>query len=224
MKELQTFSPCKFSFFDVIFLSILKLRNAYRDQNLKSVNSELIKKAIEGDESAYKNLLENYRGAIYNLLYKMVRNKEETEDLVQEAFMKAFKALPSFNEEYAFSTWLYKIAVNNCIDHMRKKKLQTYSINKPVQSKDGELDREFPDTSMSPDKSILSEERASIIETAIDELPENYKTAIILRHSEEKSYEEISKILNIPLGTVKARIFRAREMLKKKLKGKIIRH
>lgn len=224
MKELQTFSPCKFSFFDVIFLSILKLRNAYRDQNLKSVNSELIKKAIEGDESAYKNLLENYRGAIYNLLYKMVRNKEETEDLVQEAFMKAFKALPSFNEEYAFSTWLYKIAVNNCIDHMRKKKLQTYSINKPVQSKDGELDREFPDTSMSPDKSILSDERASIIETAIDELPENYKTAIILRHSEEKSYEEISKILNIPLGTVKARIFRAREMLKKKLKGKIIRH
>jgi len=224
LKELQTFSPCKFRFFDVIFLSILKLRNAYRDQNLKSVNSELIKKAIEGDESAYKNLLENYRGAIYNLLYKMVRNKEETEDLVQEAFMKAFKALPSFNEEYAFSTWLYKIAVNNCIDHMRKKKLQTYSINKPVQSKDGELDREFPDTSMSPDKSILSEERASIIETAIDELPENYKTAIILRHSEEKSYEEISKILNIPLGTVKARIFRAREMLKKKLKGKIIRH
>lgn len=224
MKELQTFSPCKFSFFNVIFLSILKLRNAYRDQNLKSANSELIKKAIEGDESAYKNLLENYRGAIYNLIYKMVRNKEETEDLVQEAFMKAFKALPSFNEEYAFSTWLYKIAVNNCIDHMRKKKLQTYSINKPVQSKDGELDREFPDTSMSPDKSILSEERAGIIETAIDELPENYKTAIILRHSEEKSYEEISQILNIPLGTVKARIFRAREMLKKKLKGKVIRH
>ena len=191
---------------------------------MKSTNSELIKKAIEGDESAYKNLLENYRGAIYNLLYKMVRNKEETEDLVQEAFMKAFKALPSFNEEYAFSTWLYKIAINNCIDHIRKKKLQTYSINKPVQSKDGELDREFPDTSMSPDKSILSEERASIIETAIDELPGNYKTAIILRHSEEKSYEEISKILNIPLGTVKARIFRAREMLKKKLKGKVIRH
>jgi len=191
---------------------------------LKSDNSELIKKAIEGDEAAYRNLLENYRGALYNLLFKMVRNKEETEDLVQEAFMKAFKALPSFNEEYAFSTWLYKIAINNCIDHMRKKKLKTYSINKPVQSKDGELDREFPDTSMSPDKSILSEERSNIIESAIDELPENYKTAIIMRHSEEKSYEEISQILNIPLGTVKARIFRAREMLKKKLKDKAIRH
>jgi len=186
-------------------------------------NSDLIKKAIEGDEAAYKELMENYRGAIYNLLYKMVRNREETEDLVQEAFMKAFKALPSFNEEYAFSTWLYKIAINNCIDHMRKKKLKTYSINKPVRAKDGELDREFPDTSMSPDKKILSDERSNIIGIAIDELPENYRTAILLRHKEERSYEEIAQILDIPLGTVKARIFRAREMLKKKLKDKIVR-
>ncbi len=190
---------------------------------MKSDNSDLIKQAIEGDESAYRQLLENYRGAIFNLLFKMVRNKEETEDLVQEAFMKAFKALPSFNEEYAFSTWLYKIAINNCIDHMRKKRLKTYSINKPVQSKDGELDREFPDTSMSPDKELLNEERTLLIEAAIDELPENYKVAIVLRHSKEKSYEEIAELLDIPLGTVKARIFRAREMLKKKLKGKLMR-
>lgn len=186
-------------------------------------NSDLIKKAIDGDEAAYKKLMENYRGAIYNLLYKMVRNREETEDLVQEAFMKAFRALPSFNEEYAFSTWLYKIAINNCIDHMRKKKLKTYSINKPVRAKDGEVDREFPDTSMSPDKKILSDERSNIIGIAIDELPENYRTAILLRHKEERSYEEIAQILDIPLGTVKARIFRAREMLKKKLKDKIVR-
>ncbi len=185
--------------------------------------SNLIKRAIDGDESAYKQLLENYRGAIYNLIYRMVHNREETEDLVQEAFMKAFKALPTFNEEYAFSTWLYKIAVNNCIDHMRKKRLKTFSLNKPLQSKDGELDREFPDTSMSPDKDILSDEKSRLIEAAIQELPENYKTAIILRHAEEKSYEEIAQILDIPLGTVKARIFRAREMLKKKLKGKLLR-
>ncbi|RMF58082.1 MAG: sigma-70 family RNA polymerase sigma factor [Calditrichaeota bacterium] len=190
---------------------------------MKTQSSDLIKKAIKGDETAYKRLLENYRGAIYNLLFKMVRNREETEDLVQEAFIKAFAALPSFNEEYAFSTWLYKIAINNCIDHLRKKKLKTYSINKPLQSKDGELGREFPDTSMSPDKKILSEERTNIIEAAISELPENYKIAIVLRHTEEKSYEEIAEILNIPLGTVKARIFRAREMLKKKLKGRILR-
>ncbi|MFQ5708604.1 MAG: RNA polymerase sigma factor [bacterium] len=189
---------------------------------MKNTSSKLIKKAIEGDETAYKELLDNYRGAIFNLLYKMVRNREETEDLVQEAFMKAFKALPSFNEEYAFSTWLYKIAINNCIDHIRKKRLKTYSIDKPVSAKDGELGREFPDTSMSPDKDLLSEEKSNIIEAAIGELPKNYKTVIVLRHAEEKSYEEIAEILNIPLGTVKARIFRAREMLKKKLKGTLL--
>ncbi len=192
-------------------------------QKSSKSNSELIQRAIDGDETAYRQLLENYRGAIFNLLFKMVRNKEETEDLVQEAFIKAFKALPSFNEEYAFSTWLYKIAINNCIDHMRKKRLKTYSINKPVRSKDGELDREFPDTSMSPDKELLHDERTRLIETAIDELPENYKTAILLRHRDEKSYEEIAQLLDIPLGTVKARIFRAREMLKKRLKGKLTR-
>ncbi len=190
---------------------------------MQSSVSNLIKLAIEGDEAAYTKLLENYRGAIYNLIYKMVRNREETEDLVQEAFMKAFKALPSFNEDYAFSTWLYKIAINNCIDHMRKKRLKTYSMNRPVQSRDGELDREFPDTSMSPDKNILSSEKARILEAAIAELPENYRVVIILRHAEEKSYEEIAQILNLPLGTVKARIFRAREMLKRKLMDKLSR-
>ncbi len=165
--------------------------------------------------------MEQYREALYSLLYKMVRNREETEDLVQEAFMKAFKALPSFNEKYAFSTWLYKIAINNCIDHLRKKKLRTFSIDKPVSAKDGEMRRDFPDTSFSPDKNILSNEKSRLIREAIDQLPENYKIVIVLRHNEEKSYEEIAQILNIPLGTVKARIFRAREMLKKKLKDKL---
>ena len=190
---------------------------------LKKDTSPLIKKAIEGDESAYKELLDSYHNAIYHLLFKMVHNKGETEDLVQEAFIKAFRALPSFNEEYAFSTWLYKIAINNCIDHMRKKRLKTFSMNKPVKAKDGEVEREIPDSSMTPDKGILNEERRSILEEAIDDLPENYRIAIALRHSEERSYEEIAEILDIPLGTVKARIFRAREMLKKKLKGRIIR-
>jgi RNA polymerase sigma-70 factor (ECF subfamily) len=193
------------------------------DSFLDEQHSKLIRRAIDGDEAAYTHLLDSYRSAIYNLLYKMVHNHEETEDLVQEAFMKAFKALPSFNEEYAFSTWLYKIAINNCIDHMRKKRLKTYSMDKPVQSKDGEVSRDFPDTSMSPDKHILHKERAQLINVAIEDLPENYKVAILLRHTEEKSYEEIAEILDIPLGTVKARIFRAREMLKKKLKNKIMR-
>ena len=151
----------------------------------------------------------------------MVKNKMETEDLVQEAFIKAFNSLASFNDDYAFSTWLYKIAINNCIDHFRKKKLKTFPIDKPIESKDGTIKREFPDASYQPDKSLLSKEKNKLIDEAIQNMPEKYRTAIVLRHNDDKSYDEISDIMGIPLGTVKARIFRAREMLKKQLKHKL---
>lgn len=151
----------------------------------------------------------------------MVRNSHEAEDLTQEAFIKAFNSLSSFNEEFAFSTWLYKIATNNCIDFFRKRKLQTYSLDKPIQYKDSEIQHEIPDPDLTPEKSIEASERSIIIRDAINNLPEKYRKAIELRHSEEKSYEEISDILRLPLGTVKARIFRAREMLNKALKNKL---
>jgi len=182
---------------------------------------ELIERALAGDQQAYREILKRYRAPLYNLLFRMVRNKMETEDLVQEAFIKAFASLSTFNDEYAFSTWLYKIAINNCIDHFRKKRLKTYSLDKPIDSKDGEIRREFPDPTYQPDKTLLSKEKDKLIEEAIQNLPEKYRISIVLRHNEDKSYEEISQILNIPLGTVKARIFRAREMLKKQLKNKL---
>ena len=188
----------------------------------KSDESAIIARALQGDENAYAEIMQRYRNQLFHLMYKMVHNREESEDLVQEAFMKAFNALASFNEEFAFSTWLYKIAVNNCIDYLRKKRLQTYSYDKPVESKDGELRREYPDLDYMPDKTLLATEKTGIINKAIEELPEKYKTSIVLRHQEELSYEEIATILKLPLGTVKARIFRAREMLKRKLKGKIL--
>lgn len=187
----------------------------------ETADIDLIDRALEGDQQAYKEILTRYRNPLYNLLYRMVHNKMETEDLVQEAFIKAFASLASFNDEYAFSTWLYKIAINNCIDHFRKKKLKTFSLDKPISSKDGEIRREFPDPSYRPDKTLLSKEKDKLIEEAIQNLPEKYRISIVLRHNEDKSYEEISQILNIPLGTVKARIFRAREMLKRQLKNVI---
>ena len=182
---------------------------------------ELIGRALTGDQMAYREILKRYRTPLYNLLFRMVRNKMETEDLVQEAFIKAFGSLATFNDEYAFSTWLYKIAINNCIDHFRKKRLKTFSLDKPIDSKDGEIKREFPDPTYQPDNTLLSKEKDKLIEEAIQNLPEKYRISIVLRHTEDKSYEEISQILNIPLGTVKARIFRAREMLKKQLKHKL---
>ncbi len=182
---------------------------------------ELIKRALDGEQQAYAEILKKYRAPLYNLLYRMVRNKIETEDLVQEAFIKAFSSLASFNDDYAFSTWLYRIAINNCIDHFRKKKLKTLSIDKPITMKNGDIKREFSDGTYRPDKSLLSKEKDKIIDDAIECLPPKYRTPIVLRHKEDKSYEEISQIMNIPLGTVKARIFRAREMLKKQLKHKL---
>lgn len=177
----------------------------------------LIKKAIEGDQAAYEKLVTRYRSGLYNMIYQMIKNREEAEDLVQETFMKAFNSLESYNECYAFSTWLYKIAFNHCIDAIRKKKLRTLPLDKPIQLQAGEVHHQIRDESHSPEKVLLFAEKKNLIKKSIEGLPERYRIAIILRHKEERSYEEISEILKIPLGTVKARIFRAREMLKKKL-------
>jgi len=187
----------------------------------KKEDRELIQQALQGNQSAYESLLKRYKDLVYSVMYKMVRNPQEAEDLTQEAFMKAFNALASFNEEFAFSTWLMKIATNNCIDLLRRRKLKTMSIDEPVQYKDEKVKIELPDREATPEKKILTSERAQIINEAIESLPPRYKHVIVLRHKEEKSYEEIADILNLPLGTVKARIFRAREMLNQKLKDKL---
>ncbi len=185
----------------------------------------LIKEALEGNQRAYDELIKKYRGSVYNLVYRMIENRQEAEDIVQETFIKAFNALITFNEEFAFSTWLFKIATNNCIDTLRKRKLQTYSLDTPVQTKDGEVSRDFADERYSPEQSTISSESTSIILDSVESLPKKYQLVINMRHKEDRSYEEISELLEIPIGTVKARIFRAREILKRKLKerGYIVR-
>lgn len=189
---------------------------------MKSQDSQLISKAKSGDENALEELLGKYKVAVYNLIYRMVKDKQEAEDLTQETFIKTFKSLPSFNEEYAFSTWIFKIATNNCIDFFRKRKLKTYSIDKPIQYKTSEIQQDHPDPDLNAEKSMMAQERSKLIKLAIDTLPNKYNEAIVLRHQQEKSYEEIAEILDLPLGTVKARIFRAREMLNKALKDKLL--
>jgi len=180
--------------------------------------NQLIRRAIEGDQRAYEAILKRYKNGISSMIYQMIKNREETEDLVQETFMKAFNSLQSYNDHYAFSTWLYKIAFNHCIDAIRKKKLKTLPLDKPIQLREGEVRHQISNNSRSPEGDLLFAEKKRLIQKTIDSLPERYRIAIILRHQQERSYEEISQILNIPLGTVKARIFRAREMLKKKLR------
>ena len=196
-------------------------RTAQRKLDSRSEDSAIIADALAGNDAAYRRLMDKYHDAIFNFIYRMVRDREQVEDLTQEAFIKAFGSLKSFNEEYAFSTWLYKIATNNCIDYIRKKKLQMFSIDKPIESKDSDFTFELPDDSYEADKELISDQRAVMLNQAIDQLPEKYRLVIRLRHVEERSYEEIAKMLKLPIGTVKAHIFRARELLYKQLRGKI---
>ncbi len=181
---------------------------------------ELVEKALEGDESAYQELLDKYRLALQRHIGRMVRDKAEVDDLVQECFIKAFTALSSYSSEYAFSTWLYKIATNHTIDYLRKKKLPTMSIDRPISAKDGEIEYELPDTTYRPDKHIVDDQRKQLLRDAIDALPPKYHRVIVMRHQQEKSYEEIARELDLPLGTVKAHIFRARALLYKHLRDK----
>jgi RNA polymerase sigma factor (sigma-70 family) len=191
-----------------------------RREQSRAEDKALIAQALQGNQDAYKRLMQKYHSAIYHLIVRMIGYQPEADDLTQEAFIKAFNSLETFNDEFAFSTWLYKIATNNCIDHLRKRKLKTFSIDKPLDH-EGEHHYEIPDTTYQPDLHILQTQQSRAIQAAINDLPEKYRIVIVLRHQQEKSYEDIAEELNLPLGTVKAHIFRARELLYRALKGKV---
>ena len=178
----------------------------------------LVDQALSGDQKAFCFLLKKHQSAIYHVIFKLVRNKEDALDLVQETFVKAFRSLSSYKKEYRLTTWLYKIAANCSIDYLRKKKIDTFSLDKPLETKEGSVYMEVPDWSYNPESDLVSTEKRVTIEEAIESLPNKYKEVVIYRHKEDKSYREIAKILKVPVGTIKARIFRARELLKKKLK------
>lgn len=184
------------------------------------LDRSLVEQALCGKQTAYNELMEKYRNALTRHIQRMVRQQGEVDDLVQECFIKAFSALNSYSADYAFSTWLYKIATNHTIDYLRKKKLSTLSIDQPIQTRDGEVEYELPDLSYRPDRHIVEDERRHLIQEAIDTLPEKYHRVIVMRHQQEKSYEEIARELDLPLGTVKAHIFRARALLYKYLRDK----
>ncbi len=188
-------------------------------KNSKQQDLELIKRVLEGDERAYHTLVTNYRNLVFGIVIKLVGNKTEAEDLVQEIFIKIYKYLDRFNGEFAFATWIIKIATNHSIDYLRKSKLKTTSLDlSSEQNEENRSYKQFASEELPPDKTLILKERQLIINKAIDELPEKYRIIIILRHNEERNYEEIADMLNIPIGTVKARLFRAREILNKKLK------
>ncbi len=174
----------------------------------------LVGRAIAGEQKAYAELMARYRDAIYFILLKMVNNRDDANDLAIETFAKAFQNLEKYKPDYAFSTWLFKIATNNCIDYIRKKKLKTFSIDQ-VSGEDGENSRpwEIAGNSPTPEESMIKKQKTSLLKNVVDKLPIRYRKLVILRYFEELSYEEISSQLDIPLGTVKAQLFRAHNLL-----------
>ena len=181
----------------------------------------LVDAALAGDQQAYQQLVDKYQRALHFHILKLVRNRDVVDDLVQEAFLKAFDCLNSYNRQYAFSTWIYRIATNHTIDYLRKKKLSTLSIDEPVQGKDGDMQMELTDEAASTDREIIVKQRRKMVRDAVEALPEKYRLVVRMRHMQEMSYEEIAEELGLPLGTVKAHIFRARELLNKHLKHRI---
>ena len=185
---------------------------------MQDEETRLIEDALKGSQKAYFALVNKHQGAVFHIINRIVQNSEAANDLVQETFMKAFNSLATYRSEYRFSTWLYKIAANSSIDYLRKKRIQALSLDQPIETKDGSVEFEVADDSYNPERDLVRKEQRFSIDEAIDTLPGKYREVIIYRHKEDKSYEEIAELLDIPVGTVKARIFRARELLKKKLK------
>ena len=179
---------------------------------------ELVEKARKGDQLAYGELLGRYRDAIYFMLLKMVNSPIDAEDLTIEAFGKAFKNINQYTPNYAFSTWLFKIATNNCIDFIRKKKANLISLDHSTTDQETigtPLHSDTPD----PEEDMIKSQRMALTRSVVEKLKPRYKTLVELRYFKEYSYEEIATELSLPIGTVKAQLFRARELLYNILKN-----
>lgn len=176
---------------------------------------ELVRRAVDtGDQKAFAQLLEQYREPIHFLLLKMVNNKEDAEDLTIETFTKAFKSLPNFRPDYAFSTWLFRIATNAGIDFIRKKKLKTMSIDNAFPNEEGDEVRiNVKSIDPNPEQELITAEKAELLRSFVEKLKPRYQVLIELRYYKQLSYEEIAEELDMPLGTVKAQLFRARDLL-----------
>ncbi len=181
----------------------------------------LVKAALDGDQKAYAQLMDRYRDSIYFMLLKMVNDRDDADDLTIEAFGKAFNKLHQYTPNYAFSTWLFKIASNNCIDFIRKKKKkQLLSLDKPIEGNDGgEMTMDVPSGTLDPEEAYIKEQKKILMHGVVEKLKPRYRTLVELRYFKEFSYEEIAQELDLPLGTVKAQLFRAREFLYNILKN-----
>ena len=198
----------------------MELKKQFSDKALQDF--KLIDSAVnEGDEQSYGQLMKRYNKPVYHMILKMVRNVDDAEDLTIEAFAKAFKNLHRFKKDFTFSTWLFRIATNNAIDFIRKKKLDTFSIDTGYSDDNGDaVSIDIEDKNMNPQEEAINTQKIELIRMFVTKLPAKYQRLVRLRYFQELSYEEIAKELEAPLGTVKAQLHRARELMYELVKNK----
>jgi len=198
----------------------MEVNKQFSDKALRDF--QLIDEAVkQGDEQAYAVLMDRYKKPVYHMILKMVRNVDDAEDLTIEAFAKAFRNLHKFKKDYTFSTWLFRIATNNSIDFIRKKRLETMSLDTSFKDDSGgNVTIEVKDKNLNPQEVAIKSQKIALIQLFVTKLPAKYQRLVRLRYFSEFSYEEIAREIEAPLGTVKAQLHRARELMYDLIKGK----
>ena len=184
-----------------------------------SDDARTIRQCLAGDEQAYRELVGQYQRRVYALALRMVRQAEDAEDITQETFVRMFRALDRYDLERPFSTWLFTIASRLCIDHIRRRRTAPVALYYRDSESGEEREIEVQDAGVRPDEAAQREQEERKVQGLIDALPPHYRVVVVLRHQQELSYEEIAEVLGMPLGTVKARIHRARALLARRLGG-----
>lgn len=182
-------------------------------------DADLVRRCLSGDQRACRDLVRRYERPVYSVLMRVVRRSEDAEDLAQETFVKVFKALDRYDPERPFAAWIFTIASRLAIDHFRRRRVQTVSLNVSDPGSGEERTMDVEDPGLKPDEITSNAEEELQTSTLIDSLPEHYRIVVLLRHQQDLSYEEIAEALHLPLGTVKARIHRARALLKDRIQG-----
>ncbi len=187
------------------------------DEHNLPTDSELVEKAKAGDGDAFSELVLRHESKIYGLCLKMLGNPEDAEDCLQEVFMKAFEALSGFRQEARFSTWLYRIAYNACLMRIRKKKLDTVSLDRPMQVGEDKIERDVPDWTMDPRSGVMNEELNEVLARHINELQPDNRIVFVLRDIHGLSTDDTANVLGLTVPAVKSRLHRARLFLRERL-------
>jgi RNA polymerase sigma-70 factor (ECF subfamily) len=188
---------------------------------VKSVEARLAQLALKGDQRAFAEIVDMYQERLYHMAYRMLYNRQEAEDVVQDTFLRVYRNLERYDDSMKFSTWIYRIATNLCIDRLRKRK-PVYSLDAESADHEG-LDgyAMIPSDDRTPESELLLSDTQRIIHQAIETLPAKYKTVMVLRYLQDMSLQEIGDVLDMPVTTVKTRVHRGREFLRKKLEHKL---